>query len=301
MTVEEAIARVPGWAQAADLRVEALGGGITNNNFRVDVGSESFVLRIAGADTELLGIVREYEYQANLAAGNLGIAPQVYYFIQPEGYLVTRFINGRPIPPEEISQPEYIIEVTDLLRKLHAMERIPGRFDAFQVVRSYTDVARRYQVDFPKQFDWVHDQILETQRALSFQASQPKPCHNDLLNANFLANSQLYLLDWEYAGMGDVFFDLANFCDHHELSDAQVRWLLKCYLDREATPAEWAHTQIMKVMSELREASWGLVQIGISQLDFDFREYADKFFDRALTNLKNPNWTDYLKEVSKNV
>ena len=37
----------------------------------------------------------------------------------------------------------------------------------------------------------------------------------------------------------------------------------------------------MKIMSDLREATWGLVQIGISKLDFDFREYADKFFGRV--------------------
>jgi hypothetical protein len=67
--------------------------------FRIDVGGEAFVLRIAGADTELLGINREVEYAANLAAGKLGIAPEVFYFIRPEGYLVTRFIAGRPILP----------------------------------------------------------------------------------------------------------------------------------------------------------------------------------------------------------
>ena len=75
-----------------------LGGGITNNNFRIDVDGESFVLRIPGADTELLGINREYEYAANLAAGKLGIAPEVYYFIQPEGYLVTRFHQWTTYP-----------------------------------------------------------------------------------------------------------------------------------------------------------------------------------------------------------
>jgi thiamine kinase-like enzyme len=101
--------------------------------------------------------------------------------------------------------------------------------------------------------------------------------------------------------MGDIFFDLANFSDHHNLSDEQDQWLLNCYFDQAATPAQWAHLKIMKIMSDLREATWGLVQIGISKLDFDFREYADRFFARVLENINNPHWNEWYKEVSKNV
>src|SRR5688500_11969960 len=99
LTLEEAIARVPMWTNIQDIKVTPLEGGITNRNYRVDAGGKSFHLRLAGENTELLGIDREHEYKANRIAGALGIAPEVVYFIQPEGYLVTRFIDGRPIPP----------------------------------------------------------------------------------------------------------------------------------------------------------------------------------------------------------
>jgi thiamine kinase-like enzyme len=297
LTLEEAIARVPHWAGASDLKATPLGGGITNNNFRIDVGGESFVLRIAGVDTELLGINREYEYAANLAAGKLGIAPEVYYFIQPEGYLVTRFINERPIPPEEIRQPENIRRVMQTVRKIHAMQDIPGRFDVFQVVRDYSETARRHQVALPKNYAWLVERLQEAEKALSIHPYKPCPCHNDLLNANFLTDGQVYILDWEYAGMGDVFFDLANFSDHHNLSEEQDRWMLECYFCGEIKTNHWAHLMIMKIMSDLREATWGLVQIGISKLDFDFRAYADKFFGRVMDNINNPHWNEYLKEV----
>lgn len=112
---EDIIARVPQWKEAKDLRFSPLGGGITNRNFRVDVGGESFVLRVAGANTELLGIDRENEYLANRLAGERGIAPEVYYYIHPEGYLVTKFVPGRPLPPEELKQPENLqIGISDL-------------------------------------------------------------------------------------------------------------------------------------------------------------------------------------------
>ena len=301
LSLDEAIGRVPYWKGASDLHATPLGGGITNYNFRVDVGGESFVLRIAGADTELLGINREYEYAANLLAGKIGVAPEVYYFIRPEGYLVTRFIHGRPLPPEEISQPDNIRRVINLVQKIHSMPVIPGKFDAFRVVQDYTRIAQSFHVAFPENFDWLSARIEEAKQALSAHPYDPCPCHNDLLNANFLSNDRLYILDWEYAGMGDPFFDLANFSDHHALSDDQDRWMLACYFNRVVEPRDWAHLKIIKIISDLREATWGLVQIGISKLDFDFRAYTDQFFGRVMNNIQDSHWDEYLKEVSQYV
>jgi len=300
LTLEEALACVPQWAGATDLKATPLGGGITNSNFRVDVGGESFVLRIAGANTDLLGINRENEYAANLAAGKLGIAPKVFYFIRPEGYLVTHFIPGRPIPPDEICQPEAILQVMQTLRKIHSMPDIPGTFNVFRIINEYSEIARRYRVPFPKDFQWLVECMQAAEQASNELPLTLRPCHNDLLNANFLLNDQLYVLDWEYAGMGDIFFDLANFSGHHKLTDEQDRWLLQCYFGQ-VTSARWAHLKVMKIMSDLREATWALVQIGISKLDFDFRDYAGKFFERVAVNIQNPEWNEWLKEVGRNV
>ena len=300
LTVDEAIARVPMWANAGDLKISILGGGITNSNYRVDTGGESFVLRIAGVDTELLGIMRDYEYAANLAAGKLGIAPEVVYMIQPEGYLVARFITARRFPPEEITQPENIRRVIEVVRQIHSMPEIPGFFSVFRTIEDYAEIACRYHVEFPENFDWLMEWTHEAESALMADPEPLRPCHNDLLNANFLIDDSIHILDWEYAGMGDIYFDLANFSDHHELSDDQDRWLLECYFG-EVTEKYLAHLKIMKVMSDFREAMWALVQIGISQLDFDYRGYADRFFGRVLDNINDPRWDQWIKEMNKNV
>jgi thiamine kinase-like enzyme len=299
LTVKEAISRVPQWAGAENYSISPLGGGITNNNFRIDIGNEAFVMRIPGTDTELLGINREYEHAANLVAGKLGIAPEVYYFIRPEGYLITRFISGRPMPPEEITQPENIHRVIRTIRKVHSMPDIPGRFDVFSVVENYAQTTQRCQVAFPQDYDWVMSCMKEAENALKTFPQKLYPCHNDLLNANFITNEHLYILDWEYAGMGDLFFDLGNFSANHNLSDEQDHFLLRTYFDKDPTPAIWAHLKIMKILSNLREAAWGLVQIGISKLDFDFQRYTDNFYHRVSENLHNPHWNEWLKEVSE--
>ena len=295
LTVEEAIGRVPMWQGAKDINISPLEGGITNHNYRLDVDGKSYHLRICGENTELLGINREHEYKANLVAGELGIAPEVIYFIEPEGYLVTRFIDGRPIPPEEIRQPKNILKVAEVLHNIHALPTLPSTFSAFQVVRDYAEIAKRCKVTFPQTFHWLVSQMNSAETALNSQRFFPKPCHNDLLNGNFLLADHLYILDWEYAGMGDIFFDLANFSNNHELSEEEDQILLHCYFSR-VTPQDSAHLNIMKIMSDFREAMWGLVQVGISKLDFDFRAYTDKHFDRLTQNILNPNWESWLKE-----
>ena len=78
LTIEEAIARVPEWTNATDLKSSPLTGGITNENFRIEVNGDVFVLRIPGADTELLGIVRATECAVSQLVGDIGIGPKVF-------------------------------------------------------------------------------------------------------------------------------------------------------------------------------------------------------------------------------
>jgi thiamine kinase-like enzyme len=295
IAVEEAIARVPMWRDATDLKVAPLRGGMTNQNYRVDVGKKSYALRISGDKTEMLGINREYEYRTQTIAGELGIAPEVVAFIEPEGYLVTRFIEGRPIPPEELRQPENLLRVAAVLNEIHSMPSIPGVFSPFQVVRNYEKIAREHYVSFPEKFDWLINQMNDAEAAMANTSRIQRPCHNDLLNGNFLLGNKLYVLDWEYAGMGDVFFDLANFSNNHELSENEDHLLLDCYFGRVTSQAT-AHLNIMKIMSDFREAMWGLVQVRLSDLDFDFLAYANQHFYRLLQNALNPNWEAWLKE-----
>jgi thiamine kinase-like enzyme len=298
IAVEDVIGRVPLFAGRKDLHISPLGGGITNQNYRIDIGDEAFVLRIAGANTDLLGIDRENEHLASTYAAELGIAPEVLASVRPEGYLVTRFLQqARPIPPEELRQPATIRRVVEALHKIHTMPAVPWTFSPFRVVETYAETAARYGVRFPDSFEWLLGHKRQIETAFLKDPFTPRPCHNDLLNGNFLDDGQVRILDWEYAGMGDVFFDLANFAINHDFDDQQDRFLVECYFGQ-ATPARMARLKLMKVMSDFRESMWGLLQIGISQLDFDFRGYADKHFARMRGKIQDPGWSTWLLEVA---
>ena len=299
LTLEEAIARVPFLKNARELKTQPLKGGITNLNYRIDADGRSYVLRITGAGTELLGFKRDVEHAANLAAGKLGVAPEVLYFIEPEGYLVTRFVDGPLIPPEEMVKPENIRRVAEKVRKFHTeAPPLAGEFNVFRRVEMLTDVSRRNNCKFPENFDWILRKKRQVEDAFNKDPYTPTPCHDDLLNLNFLdEKGEVRILDWEYAGMGDIYFDLANFCHHHHLNDDQVRYWLQSYFG-EATPQRFARLKLMWPMSETHEAMWGTTQTGISKLDEDFQGYADLWFGRATQAMHNPRWDEWLAEVA---
>ena len=283
MQPDEIVERVWPGRQA---QVEPLGGGITNHNFKVDVDGDAFVLRVGGKDTDLLGIDRSVEHGASRVAAGLGIGPCVAAFVEPEGYLVTRFIAGRPIPPEEMRRPETIARAAQTLREIHDGPAIPGRFDSFRVVEAYCVTATAHGVRIPDAYSEAKETADAIERAR--KGERPVPCHNDLLNANFIDDGErMRIVDWEYAGMGDRFFDLANFSVNHEFGDEENDELLASYFG-EADEQARAALILMRFMSDFREAMWGVVQQGISALDFDFAAYAVEHFARLERTAADP-------------
>jgi thiamine kinase-like enzyme len=119
------------------------------------------------------------------------------------------------------------------------------------------------------------------------------PCHNDLLNANFLDDGAIRIVDWEYAGMGDRFFDLANFSVNHEFGVEDDRRLVAAYFGAERK-SDLASVRLMRFMSDFREAMWGVLQSGISELDFDFGGYAAKHFERMERTSADRRFSEYL-------
>jgi len=289
MQAEEIVARVwPG----RPAKIEPLGGGITNQNFLVEVDGERAVVRIAGKDTELLGIDRRSEAAAARMAFDAGVGPEVIAFVEPEKSLVTRFIEGSPVPPERMREPGQIHRAAAALRRVHGGPPIPGRFDSHRVVETYRDTAAAHGVRVPDDYAWAKGVADRIEAARGRQP--PVPCHNDLLNANFIDDgTDLRIVDWEYGGMGDRFFDLANFSINHELAADDDRALLRSYFD---TPGdgEAAALRVMRFMSDFREAMWGVVQQGISALDVDFVAYAGQHFERLRRTASDPAFEDAL-------
>jgi thiamine kinase-like enzyme len=116
------------------------------------------------------------------------------------------------------------------------------------------------------------------------------PCHNDLLAANFIhGGERLWIVDWEYAGMGDPAFDLANFAVSNGLDEDGDRLLLGAYGGGDPD----VHV-LMRFVSDYREAMWGVVQQAVSELGFDFAAYATEHFERLARTAAAPRFQQLL-------
>jgi thiamine kinase-like enzyme len=296
-----ALQRVPEVA-GRDVTLTALSGGITNRNYLVEAAGESvrYVIRLAGNDTHLLGISREVEHAATVAAAGVGVGPEVIAFIRPEGYLVTRFIEGRPLPMVDAHESATLARVADALRRFHGNAAIPGLFIPLRIVEAYRALALARGVRIPPEYELAQAIGRRIELALLASPVELTPCHNDLLNANFIDDGQrIRIVDWEYAGMGDPFFDLANFSINHELTLDESADLLGAYDAAPPRKDRLARLTLMRVVSDFREAMWGVLQQGISTLDVDFVAYASEHFDRLLANAATPPFERALREASE--
>jgi thiamine kinase-like enzyme len=288
---------------AAQGEPAVLGGGITNHNFRARFGGREVVVRLPGNDTELLGSDRSGEREANSLAAAAGVAPAVLAALSDPVVLVTAFVEGPTMEAAGLREPAALAEVGAALRRVHGCGVIAARFDAFRLVEDYAAATRSRGGEVPGAYERARAVAARIEAAPVFANEAPVLCHNDLLPANFIASPDgIRIVDWEYAGMGSRWFDLGNFAVNNELGpteeeDFLVGYLGNAYLGAPPSSADLAALRLMRLMSDFREAMWGVVQTAISGLDFDFTGYATKHFDRLLAAADGPGFDALLEDA----
>jgi thiamine kinase-like enzyme len=278
--IEELVQQIPP-LRDKPVVMTSLSGGITNRNYRLDTDGESYVLRISGEGTDVLGINRNHEYICALSAAQQGVGPEVIAFLPEYGSLVTRFVQGRVLAPDDLQDEHILARVVASLQKWHNGPTIPGAFSPFVIVRQYYTLAQEHGVSFPPTIDQAME-LVDQIEALVRSDEMPCPCHNDLLPSNFIDDDKrVWIIDWEYAAMGERFFDLGNLAANHCFTEVQERLLLELYFGR-VNRDDLHRLRLMRLVSDMREALWGFLQAGISNLNFDFMSYGCRHLDRFL-------------------
>jgi thiamine kinase-like enzyme len=276
-----------------------LDGGITNRNYRACFDGTEVVIRMPGKETSLLGIDREAERAANECAARVGVAPAVLAALTDPPCLVTEFVAGRELGPEDLREPAALAEVAASLRAVHACdERLAVSFSTFRIVETYAERASARGAAPPPDYETAQATAGRIETALASALQEPVLCHNDLLAANFLGSEAgIRLIDWEYAAMGDRYFDLGNFAVNNGLGAAEEEAFLAAYLGAAPGPHRLARLRLMRFMSDFREAMWAVLQGSLSDLDFDFGAYARQHFDRLATAAGDPGFEALLEDA----
>jgi thiamine kinase-like enzyme len=219
-------------------------------------------------------------------------------FLEPEGCLVTRFVSGVALTSEQLAAPECLRAICTAVRAFHESGALGGDFDCFRVPQQHRDAAEARGVRIPSTYEQAAGSASEIEAAFGVTPEPRVPCHNDLNTANWIADGdRLWLLDWEYAGMNERFFDLGALTVNNEFDADTEEAVIVSYFGA-TTPRRAARLALMKVMSDFREAMWGLVQRGISVLDVDYAQYVDFHFDRLLRNASRPDYGQLLVDAA---
>ena len=205
--------------------------------------------------------------------------------------MVTRFVEARSLTSDDFRDGTMLSRLTGVLRRLHdAREHLVGEmlsFCPFQTVRTYASTARQIGAQIPEGIDDLLEHARQMSREMS--AFHPTLCHNDLLPANVMDDgNRLWLIDWEYAGIGNPVFDLASISANCRFDADQEAELVRAYSGQDAAEI-LRQIRILKAVSLLREALWAVIQTVKSEVDFDYAKYAVDNFNAYRSAVRKPD------------
>lgn len=217
----------------AILSVERIEHGLTNENWIARARQRAVVVRLNSRNAEQLGVDRRSEERVLQIAAHAGVGPRVLKCDLEADVLITELLPGTPWSVEYTRSSAGIARLAALMRDVHAISIVDGikHVDALEVVEHYwSTLDRSGQMPLAGSAEQR-----ATARIVGAQLRaelRPRLCHNDVHHLNLVDNGHVRLLDWEYAGIGDPFFDLAGICCYHDYEAEQREQLLQHYLGR---------------------------------------------------------------------
>ena len=282
-----------------DVRITVLSGGLTNENYLVEVGHEKYVMRLPGQSTELLSIDRANEVYNTKAAASTGIGPKVLEHVAGVDVMVLEFIAGPTMSAKTLQSPRMAARIAQSFHRLHAAPRFLQDFNMFRLIEYYLAIVGERGVTIPSDYrDWLPT-VGDIERAVSVHALAQAPCHNDLLCGNFIDDgSALRIVDYELSGNNDPCFDLGNTAQEAEFDQDLRAALCESYFGK-VDKRQLARMNLFALMSDVGWTLWGAIQAKISAVDYDFVGYYTGRWDRALEVLRSERLRRWMDEAAR--
>ena len=297
MAIEDVLAAVPELRDSQS--VEPLTGGLTNTNYKVTSPSGCYVVRISGKDTSLLAIDRENELHNTIAAAETGVGAPFVAAVPEHDALVLGYLEGEVMDAAKLRRGDRIGAIASACRRLHSGRRFLQDFDMFEIQPRYLAIVRERGFRLPDRYEDFKPQVRELERALRARPEQTVPCNNDLLAENFIdVGGELRLIDYEYSGNNEPSFELGNVWSESDLSLDQLEELVDAYWGRPLRN-KVARARLWGLMSKYGWTLWGSIQVGISDLDFDFWGWATEKYERAVEELDSRQFEQLLSDVQR--
>jgi thiamine kinase-like enzyme len=296
--IDEILDLVPVLARG-ERRVTVLPGGLTNTNYKVDVGGRAYVVRVSSKDSSLLAIDREHEHHASVSAADTGVGATVVDYRPERSILVLEYIEGTTQTAEDLRRGDRLDWIADACRVLHSGRRCLGDFDMFEIQERYRRLVGERGFRLPDRYDEFAQQVTAIREALAVRDEGTVPCNNDLLAENFIdVGDRFRLIDYEYAGNNDACFELGNVWSESNLSLPQLDELVSCYYGQHLRH-KVARARLLGLMSKYGWTLWASIQDGVSEIDFDFWSWGMEKYVRAVAEFDGPDFTLLLEEARR--
>ncbi len=297
-SIDKIITNLPIWETPTHLKISPIGEqNFTNQNYRVENKGQVFKVRISEGNQNLIGIAKEKELIILQTVAKMGIAPEVIAYIPPEGHLVTKFIEGRHFTLQEIRQTENIYRIVQILKQVHSIKGIDAAPPTFERIENLIKNAESNNASFPDDFEQLFTHLQAIKTALTRVNRKLCLCHNDLASSNIIKNdSSIFLIDWEYAGMADPMFDLANFSINQNLDKKGDKILIHSYFGK-VSQAYLAEINLWKIVAIFLEGVWGILQAKISEFDRDYEGFAHENWQIVRKYTLNNSFLEWLSMI----
>lgn len=257
-------------AKLAEIKnIRVLKKGMTNRSFIFLYKDKHYIMRIPGKGTDEI-INRQHEYNVYQKINHLTWTEKVLYINPQNGYKLSSFIeeshNSDPHNWQQVAQS------MTLLHKLHQSNLIVGhQFDLVEQINFYESL--RKEPSAYRDYAETKQRVMALLPFVKRNIKKWTLCHIDANYDNFIFDSQdnIYLIDWEYAGMQDADVDIAMYAIYAMYKQNEVDKLIDIYYQNECDPTTRLKIYSYIALGGLLWSNWCEYK---QSLGLDFGEYS---------------------------
>ena len=282
-----------------DIRaITSLGGGLTNQNYKIDTATNSYVMRVSANTSSVLGINREHERLNTIKASEAGVGAVVVDSLADQNVLVINWIDGKTLHPHDIhNDPHLLVRMASALQTLHNGPAFTGEFYFPTVRKKYLKTVLNNNYFLPDRYLQFEPSISELEKRMDETREDFVPCNNDLLAENFIDDGEkIWIIDYEYAGQNEASFEIGNLANEIFLNDAELTTLCDAYWKKHL-PEKINRAKAWSVIARYGWVLWASIQEAISPIDFDFRSWGMRKWNTVLSQLEG----DCIETIFKNL
>ncbi len=287
---------LPDW-KGLDIKITQLSGGITNKLYRVQSEAGDFTVRIYGDKTELF-IDRDYEAQTIEAMAKIGVGSKLIKYMPEIGVTIVEYIGDSIVLTNDhfLDRSLYPIIVDPILKIHQSGVQLPKLFNPLVEIKKMFGILNDLKAEYPE-FDIAGtiDRLEKLSEIIDIPESEYTACHNDLLADNFILinedarhkyDSAMYIIDWEYGGMAPRYYDIGDMFQEILVPRNAEKQIVAEYSTGDNYEQNLYYIDLFKPFPDIYWFLWSLIQLNISQIEFDYYNYGKVKYENALGNLE---------------